>query len=66
MSAPKFQIVPKTVRLAGVLAFGLLIGCDNFNDPGMNPALLERYSANLRSCYDRTGSNATRFGGRYC
>ena len=45
MSAPKFQIVPKTVRLAGVLAFGLLIGCDNFNYPGMNPALLERYSA---------------------
>ena len=45
MSAPKFQITPKAIRLAGVLAFGLLIGCDNFNDPGMNPALLERYSA---------------------
>lgn len=45
MSASKFQIARKSSRLAGVLAFGLLMGCDNFNDPGLNPALLEQYTA---------------------
>ncbi|WP_458790080.1 outer membrane protein assembly factor BamD [Yoonia sp. MH D7] len=45
MSASQFQIAQKTSRVVSVLAFGLLIGCSNVGDPGMNPALLEQYSA---------------------
>ena len=45
MSARTFQIARKTRRLAGVIGLGLLAGCASFNDPGMNPALLEQYTA---------------------